>query len=178
MDDLLVYFCSMTLGAVLCLAAASKLATPLARRKALLAPFRLIPSFLRAPVALLLPWTELALGVLALAALFWEPVHWAILVLLAFFTLTVALEIGSGKKVNCGCFGDSARADTDPRLFLGRNLLLSVAAIIALAGPPEALDPIEVLDAILLSAAALLAYAILKSLLVDPVHPKKEGSGS
>ena len=63
------------------------------------------------PVAAVLPFAELALGVLLLAGLATRPVAVASAVLLAVFVAGVAQAWGRGLAIDCGCFGGGGPVD-------------------------------------------------------------------
>ena len=108
------------LGLVFVAAGILKVADPLAFALSLA---RLVPPGAVGPLAIVLPWIEIAAGAALLALPSYRGAALAILITLL-VTFTVALAVGSGP---CGCFGTVgllARRDVG----LGRNVLLLAAA--------------------------------------------------
>lgn len=95
----------LILGAIFVVAAYAKLRAPWLEFAGSLAAFQLLPDWALEPVAKVLPWSELALGV-ALISGIWQ--RWfalvASLLLTLFFTVMVRSYI-VGLKIDCGCFG-------------------------------------------------------------------------
>jgi len=65
-------------------------------------------SALLRPLALVIPWGEVAIAILLLVPLRWIPLRWVVLstgaILMAFLGLGVASEL-RGMQVTCGCWG-------------------------------------------------------------------------
>jgi putative oxidoreductase len=95
----------LVLGAIFLVAAYMKLKAPWIEFAGSLSAFELLPEWALEPVAKMLPWAELALGV-ALISGIWQ--RWfaliASLLLGLFFTVMVRSYI-VGLKIDCGCFG-------------------------------------------------------------------------
>ena len=120
----------VTLAAVLLTSGVAKVRDPQATRDAFLA--------LRAPAsdgaaAPALPWVEIALAVLLLAApsRWLVPVTVALVLLVLVYFWLVARALGFDKPVSCSCFGRLGRHEVD-RVTLARNALLVVLAGVAL----------------------------------------------
>lgn len=116
-----------------------------------------------------LPWAEVALAVLVLAAPsgWLVPVALAVLVLMLSYTWLVARALGFDEPVSCSCFGSLGRHEID-RTTLGRNGLLVVLSGLvvwfALDGGsvPAALGDLDSGDAwTLVAAVAAAAVALL-----------------
>ncbi len=95
----------LILGVIFCYAAYAKLRDPWIEFAGSLAAFKLLPDNALEPIARMLPWCELALGV-ALISGIWQ--RWfaliASLLLLLFFSVMVR-SYAMGLQIDCGCFG-------------------------------------------------------------------------
>jgi uncharacterized membrane protein YphA (DoxX/SURF4 family) len=123
----------LTLAAVLLTSGIAKLRDRHATRDAFTA--LRVPNLLPVEVAApLLPWVEIvAASLLLLAPAPWlAPVAVAVLLLMLAYTTLVARALGFDEPVSCSCFGSLGRHDVDRRT-LGRNLLLSVLAVVVVA---------------------------------------------
>jgi len=115
----------IAVGVVLLVAGVAKLCQPSwpATAKAFGAPARLIPA---------LPWVEIVLGALLVSGVGLPWTALAAAVLLAGFTLLVAVRLRRGDAVPCGCFGETSPAPVGRDTVL-RNLLLVILAMVAAA---------------------------------------------
>ena len=118
----------LTLSVVLAVSGAAKLRDRRATQDAFVA--LRVPAFVPAgPSAIALPWVEIALAVLLLAApagLLWMPAA-AVLLLMLAYTALIARALRFDEPVTCSCFGSLGRHDVGP-LTLGRNVLLTLLA--------------------------------------------------
>ena len=119
---------ALSLAAVLLTSGVAKLRDRVATRDAFDA-LRVPEVVPREAAAIALPWLELALGVLLLAAPrpWLVPVAVGVLVLMLAYTAVIARALGFDEPVTCSCFGSIGRHDVD-RTTLVRNLLLTVLA--------------------------------------------------
>ena len=121
----------LALAAVFAVAAATKLADREGTRKAVVAFGA--PERLATPVAILLPLAELAVAGLLLPAT--TAVYGAVgaLVLLALFSLAIAVNLARGRTPDCHCFG---QLHSEPASWktLVRNGVLATVAVLALVG--------------------------------------------
>lgn len=158
----------LTLSAVLVTSGIAKLRDRRATRDAFdaLRVPRAVPADTAATA---LPWAEVALAVLLLAAPsgWLVPVALSVLVLMLSYTWLVARALGFDEPVSCSCFGSLGHHEID-RTTLGRNALLvvlsGVAASFALDGGsvPAALGDLDGGDGwTLVAAAAAAAVAVL-----------------
>jgi uncharacterized membrane protein YphA (DoxX/SURF4 family) len=102
-DPTAAVFASLFLALVLTAAAVPKL-----RRQdefqGVVANYRLLPSFLVAPFATLLPWVELACAAALLISPLREMAAWVSAGLFMMFALALAINVGRGRThIDCGC---------------------------------------------------------------------------
>ncbi len=170
----------MTVGVVLIFAALSKAVAMDSFSRALLT-FPVTKQALRGVhsarvAARVLVLLECTLGSLFLIGLFIRPIQFLILVLMAGFTLGLALAVASDEETPCGCFGEgSSKPVTWVSLARNFGLLvlvaiaglkteLSVDGLIAAAAPEVAVG-LLVTDALVagLTVSLLRSYARLRS---------------
>lgn len=127
----------LLLGLVFIFAAVPKLADPPGFAKAIWA-YALFPAWSLAPLALVLPWLELACGLALCAGLWLRAAALWIGALLLAFCLALGLNLARRHPVDCGCFGGAApkteaQRITDMRWALLRDagLLLLVVQVLA-----------------------------------------------
>ena len=122
----------LTLSVVLLVSGAAKLRDRQATQDAFIA--LRVPAVVPAgPSAAALPWVEIVLAVLLLAApagFAWVPAA-AVLLLMLAYTAVIARALRFDEPVTCSCFGGIGRHDVGPQT-LGRNLLLSALAALVL----------------------------------------------
>ena len=125
------------LGLVFITAAVPKIADPPGFAKAIWA-YTLVPAWSLNPLALVLPWLELACG-LALCLGFWlrAAITWIGLLLVS-FCLAITINLARHHAVDCGCFGAAAPKTeaqrlTDMRWVLLRDLGLALLVLQGLA---------------------------------------------
>jgi uncharacterized membrane protein YphA (DoxX/SURF4 family) len=145
---------ALLLAAVFAWAGAAKLRQPAATAAQLRALGLPAPWVLARAV----PAVEVALAVLLVAVpRTGGPVA---LLLLAAFTLLLAVKLGQGEAVRCGCFG-SARQDPIAATDLVRNgLLIGLAAVVAVAAVPA----LPGLSALVAGTAAIAIGAVALAL--------------
>ncbi|HEX2063289.1 MAG TPA: MauE/DoxX family redox-associated membrane protein [Acidimicrobiales bacterium] len=116
----------IALGLVLMWAGTAKLVQPAwpATAASFGAPSWLIP---------VLPWAELVLGSLLVPGVGLPWTALVALVLLATFTVAVAVKLGKGADVPCGCFGETSAAPVRWDSLV-RNLVLCGLAVAAAVG--------------------------------------------
>jgi putative oxidoreductase len=122
------------LGALLIWAGAAKVGHPEALASAI-AGFRLLPAWLVAPVAVILPYFELLLGLYLVAGLFTRLAGWVATAQFVLYAGAIASAVLRGIPANCGCFGpgDAAVADWPHVVF--DLALAAIAFFIALRAP-------------------------------------------
>ena len=122
------------LGALLVWAGALKIGHPVDLASAI-AGFRLLPAALAAPLAVILPYFEVLLGLYLLAGLFTRVAAWVAAAQFLVYAAAIASAVVRGIPANCGCFGpgDAAVADWPHVAF--DLALAAVAMLIALRAP-------------------------------------------
>jgi uncharacterized membrane protein YphA (DoxX/SURF4 family) len=100
-----------------------------------IAGFRLLPPELVAPLAVILPYFEVLLGLYLLAGLFTRVAAWVAAAQFVIYAAAIASAVLRGIPANCGCFGpgDTAVADWPHVAF--DLALAAVAAFIAVRAP-------------------------------------------
>lgn len=122
------------LGALLIWAGAFKVGHPETLASAI-AGFRLLPPGVVAPLAVILPYFEILLGLYLIAGLFTRAAGWVAMVQFVVYAGAIASAVLRGIPANCGCFGpgDTAVADWPHVAF--DLALAAVATFIALRAP-------------------------------------------
>jgi len=103
-----------------------------------IAGFRLLPQVLIGPLALLLPFIELMIGVYLVIGLFTRFAAWVAAIEMAAFAGAIASAVARGITTSCGCFGPNDHTVTSwPEA--GRDLGFALAAAIVAWRAPGAL---------------------------------------
>ncbi|MBW1832706.1 MAG: methylamine utilization protein MauE [Myxococcales bacterium] len=114
--------------ALLFAAAAWHKASDRLRFGAVVGAYKLLPSWLVAPAARLLPLLETSIAVGLLYPPSRDAAAFAAIPLLALYTLAISVNIARGRRdIDCGCFAASARVPLSSWLVV-RNIILIVAA--------------------------------------------------
>lgn len=135
---------------------------------AVIANYRLLPRPLIAPAALLLPWTEAAIGLALLvggraAAL----AAWPAAALLIVFAGAMHVNLRRGRShIDCGC-GIGGLHQPLRRALVLRNVMLA-ASLLPLALVPGVLGSLDRISSIAAGAAAFLFLLLLNALLALP----------
>ena len=124
----------LVLGALLIVSGALKIGHPVDLASAI-AGFRLLPAELAAPLAVILPYFEVLLGLYLLAGMFTRIAAWVAAVQFTIYAAAIASAVVRGIPANCGCFGpgDAAVADWPHVAF--DLALAALAVLIALRAP-------------------------------------------
>jgi len=131
-----------------------------------IANYRLLPEQAVTPVAMVLPWAELAIGI---ALLVGErriaPALGAGLLLV--FAFAIAINIRRGRAfIDCGC-GLGGLRQPLRRAFVARNVVIAAAMLAGLALPGTLLA-FDRITALLAGSAAFLLLLLLNTLLALP----------
>jgi putative oxidoreductase len=133
----LVLVLRVAIGGIFIVAGASKVGNA-AQFAAQIAGFRLLPEGVIAPLAVMLPYWEILLGVLVILGLFTRVAAWIAVLLLALFDLAIASAVVRGMSVSCGCFGPNDATVTTWAEVARDAVFVALALIVALR-PPGAL---------------------------------------
>jgi uncharacterized membrane protein YphA (DoxX/SURF4 family) len=93
--------------------------------------YRLVPIVTENLVAMMLPWVELVAGVALVLGLRARAAALICTVLMALFTVGVALAVARGLDFECGCFGKADATRIGYRKLFENVVLTAVAAIAA-----------------------------------------------
>lgn len=122
------------LGALLIVTGALKVGHPAVLASAI-AGFRLLPPGVVAPLAVILPYFEMLLGLYLVTGLFTRVAGWVATAQFVLYAAAIASAVLRGIPANCGCFGpgDAAVADWPHVVF--DLVLAGIALFIALRAP-------------------------------------------
>lgn len=102
---------------------------------AAIAGFRLLPEAIVGPLAVVLPFFEIGLGLYLVAGLFTRAAAAIAAVQLTIYALTIASAVLRHIPANCGCFGPQDTASADwPHVFADLALA-AVCALVAWRAP-------------------------------------------
>lgn len=130
----------VVLGVIMLLACYDKILHPAAFAK-IIFNYQILPGVLVNPVAIVLPWLELALGICLIFG-FWLP--GATLITNGLFTVFLAALIANlirGINIHCGCFSTTATGDASTSLTVLRDVFftaMSVALLVFVFKRPKA----------------------------------------
>ena len=121
------------LGAIFLLACWHKILHPAAVALDI-ATYQILPLGLVNPQAIVLPWVELAAGVMLLVGFRTRAAALLVACMMAMFTVAIAIAVAKGLDMSCGCFASQGSAE-DPISWqtIGRDtswLLLAVYVFI------------------------------------------------
>jgi uncharacterized membrane protein YphA (DoxX/SURF4 family) len=129
----------LILGVIFVYAAYAKLRAPWIEFAGSLAAFQILPDNLLEPIAHILPWSELLLG-LGLISGVWQ--RWfslmASLLLLLFFSVMVR-SYAMGLQIDCGCFGPGEALG--PKTLARDFTMLALAVAVTIASFRMKRDP-------------------------------------
>lgn len=134
---MLVMVARWLLGALLVWAGALKIGHSVDLATAI-AGFRLLPPGLVAPLAVILPFFEVLLGLYLIAGLFTRVAAWIASAQFIIYAAAIGSAVVRGIPANCGCFGpgDAAVADWPHVAF---DLVLAAIGLVIAFGAPGAL---------------------------------------
>ena len=104
-----------------------------------IAAFRLLPRPLVAPLAILLPFVEIAVGALLIAGLYTRIAATIAAIMLFVFDAAIASAVMRGLQLSCGCFGPN---DTSVTTWaeVGRDAIFVALAVFVAVLPPGPLS--------------------------------------
>jgi putative oxidoreductase len=118
----------VVLGVLLLYAGITKVADPSALAQAV-HNYRLLPLWMITPVAIVLPWVEIVVGVSLLLGVYTQGGALLASGLMGIFLLALAISLVRGLDISCGCFGPSGSAKPITFLTLLRDFLLMAMGI-------------------------------------------------
>jgi len=124
----------LALGFMWAVAGAAKLVQPKPLTDAV-DRFRLLPRRAARLVGMVLPWTEVALGVMLLAGVRTKAAASVSAALLVLFTVAIAVNLLLGRRVRCHCFGQANDAPISWWSVLRNVVLLTAALLVAVRNP-------------------------------------------
>lgn len=91
--------------------------------------YRLLPGDLINPMAILLPWVEIAIGTSLLVGIWVQGSSLLAMALLSVFAGALLLNLIRGLEVDCGCFSTRSRQGGNTIWYVFRDLLLLFAGV-------------------------------------------------
>lgn len=128
--------------------------------------FRVVPDVLAKPVAYLLPYLELCVGLFLLLDVYRNVFLTVAVILLTAFTFAIAINLARGRvNISCGCFGSKNTELT--WLLVVRNLSLAGVAMIGSIDSGQLTDfAVAERFAVILSIGALITLYQLSAVIV------------
>jgi uncharacterized membrane protein YphA (DoxX/SURF4 family) len=127
MKRVLLLIGQIALAAIFLYAGYAKLREPWLQFAVSISTFKIVPDNLLEPMARILPWCEIALGIAILSGVL---LRWSASIATLLLTLFMGVLIRSyalGLQVDCGCFG-SGEAPLGPARFALEGAMLALAA--------------------------------------------------
>jgi uncharacterized membrane protein YphA (DoxX/SURF4 family) len=121
----------LVLGAVMLVAGALKVTDPVSATQAVRA-YELLPSALDSPVGLILPFLEIAIGLLLIVGFGVRPAALAAGVFMVVFIAAVSSAWARGLAIDCGCFGGGGQVAPGQTKYLQE--ILRDVGLLVLAG--------------------------------------------
>ncbi|MEV0368155.1 MauE/DoxX family redox-associated membrane protein [Nocardia fusca] len=159
-------------GGLLVLAGYAKAATSMAWRLEWLDSYELLPRPLLAPVAWLLPVTELAVGTMYVLGVFGRAGAAAAAIVLAVVSAAVVIALLRGQQVSCGCLGKVGTLISWPVVARNAVLIAAVAAtaVRGLHGPTLTGPAPAVQATVVAAVVAVLSVWAHRRRPTEPVH--------
>lgn len=132
--DAAVLVVRVAIGGILVVAGAGKVGHA-AEFAAQIAGFRLLPQAIIGPMAVELPFIEIAVGALLIAGLFTRFAAWTAVAMLAAFDGAIASAVVRGMTVSCGCFGPNDKTVTTWAEVARDAVFVLLAVFVALRAP-------------------------------------------
>ena len=121
------------LGQIFILAAFNKILDP-ASFADVVTNYAILPGFLVAPVAVLLPWLEFVCGVALVANRLTRGAALVIFLLLTTFLSGLGYNLFRGLDISCGCFVTDPNAEPHTLLSMLRDGLFWIMSLVVMAG--------------------------------------------
>lgn len=130
-DPIVPVFASLLLALILAAAAVPKIRNP-DEFQGVVDNYRLLPSFMVAPFAKLLPWLELGSAIALLVPPAREVAAWVAAGLFMMFALALAINVGRGRThIDCGCVRRPTEASRIGMFHVMRALALAAVSLFA-----------------------------------------------
>ena len=101
-----------------------------------IARLRMVPTAVVGPVAILLPWIEVAAAVALFVPKYRDPAMKLLLALLGAFTLILGIALLRGTAASCGCFGKGDGLLNRADIAVARNVVLIALAVFLIRRKP------------------------------------------
>lgn len=86
------------------------------------ATYAILPLFFINPMAIILPWVEIIVGVLTIAGIWVKTCAALISAMMVMFIIALSFALANGMDVSCGCFASSRTGDSISGATLVRDL--------------------------------------------------------
>ena len=158
-DPIVPVFASLFLALVLAAAAIPKIRNP-DEFLGVVTNYRLLPSFMVAPFAKLLPWLELGSAIALLVPPAREVAAWVAAGLFMMFAMALAINVGRGRThIDCGCVRRPTEASRIGMFHVMRALAF---AAVSLYAANVSIDPSAVtIETLLMGVAAAAMFAMI-----------------
>jgi hypothetical protein len=125
-----------------------------------IANYRLLPAWLEAPFAYLIPLAECACSAAILFSATRVPAAASLAILLCLFTGAIAINLARGRvNIDCGCFGPALRQNLSGWLLLRNFVLFAMVALVALPASVRTLEWLDGFTIALGAATLVILYA-------------------
>ena len=122
--------CQLIMGGIFVYASLDKIIHPI-EFAGILRNYRLLPSELTIPVAIILPWTELLLGSFLVFGFFPKNAAIGLSLLLIIFVLAILINLVRGLDFDCGCFSTSPGSSRSKGIiWITRDMLIFIPGAI------------------------------------------------
>jgi putative oxidoreductase len=101
----------IALGAIFVAAALPKIVDPPSFAH-MIYNYRILPAGLINISALVMPWTELLIGLCLILGVWVRPARWVVAAMLVVFMVAISINLARGNAIDCGCFDTSAANKT------------------------------------------------------------------
>lgn len=158
-DPIVPVFASLFLALVLAAAAIPKIRNP-DEFLGVVTNYRLLPSFMVAPFAKLLPWLELGSAIALLVPPAREVAAWVAAGLFMMFALALAINVGRGRThIDCGCVRRPTSVSRIGMFHVMRALALAAVSLYT-ANVAINLSAVTI-ESVLMGAAAAVMFAMI-----------------
>ena len=158
-DPIVPVFASLFLALILAVAAIPKIRNA-DEFQGVVANYRLLPSFMVAPFAKLLPWLELGSAIALLVPPAREVAAWVAAGLFMMFAIALAINVGRGRThIDCGCVRRPTSVSRIGMFHVMRALALAAVSLYT-ANVAINLSAVTI-ESVLMGAAAAAMFAMI-----------------